>query len=106
MQENKIPFELVKDDNYRTIYVNGVFGGLDPVEGRMIFYIDEIEPEMDENTPGKMKVKRIVFKDESNFVGIFFQYLLNLGVFTGTERALKISEFNNRYRRIFGPKCG
>lgn len=60
MQENKIPFELVKDDNYRTIYVNGVFGGLDPVEGRMIFYIDEIEPEMDENTPGKMKVKKIV----------------------------------------------
>ncbi len=60
MQENKISFELVKDDNYRTIHVNGVFGGLDPVEGRIIFYIDEIEPEMDESTPGKMKVKKVV----------------------------------------------
>jgi hypothetical protein len=60
MSESELPpVEIVKDQEYKTIYVNGVFGGLDPVEGRMIFYVDVIEPGIDGNT---MKVKKITRK--------------------------------------------
>ncbi|ADB58536.1 hypothetical protein [Archaeoglobus profundus] len=63
MKESKIPpIEIVKDPEYKVIYVNGVFGGVDPIEGRMIFYVDLLEPEMDEKVPGKMRVGKVVRK--------------------------------------------
>ncbi len=63
MQESEVPpIEIIKDPEYKTIYVNGVFGGLDPVEGKMIFYVDILEPEIDKKMPGAMKVKKIIRK--------------------------------------------
>jgi len=65
MQESKIPpIEILKDQDYKVIHVNGVFGGLDPIEGRMIFYVDILEPEidLDRSIHGAMKVKKIIRK--------------------------------------------
>ena len=54
-------FEDVKNPDYKTIYATGVFGGLDPNDARMIFYIDHIEPEtVNEPHPGFLKVKKVV----------------------------------------------
>jgi hypothetical protein len=38
-------FEDVKSPEYRTVYASGLFGGLDPNDARMIFFIDHIELE-------------------------------------------------------------
>ncbi len=40
-------------------YINGVFGGLSPDEGRMIFYVDRLVPEVLNDPPGAMKMQKI-----------------------------------------------
>jgi hypothetical protein len=44
-------FEDTKNPDYKYVYANGVFGGLDPNGGRMIFYLDRLEPETVKNPP-------------------------------------------------------
>jgi len=54
-------FEDTKSPDYKYIYATGVFGGLDPNDGRMIFYLDRVEPEtVNEPVPGALKLKKIV----------------------------------------------
>jgi hypothetical protein len=54
-------FEDTKSPDYRYIYSTGVFGALDPNDGRIIFYVDRMEPEtVNEPKPGAMKLKKIV----------------------------------------------
>lgn len=46
----KLPkFELSNHPDFRVIHINAFFGGLSPVEGRITFYTDIIEPKMKEN---------------------------------------------------------
>jgi hypothetical protein len=50
---SKIPrIEVSTSSEFRVIHVNAFFGGLNPVEGRIIFYTDIFEPEM--KTGGKV----------------------------------------------------
>ena len=58
----KMPkFELVKNPEYKVLYVNNVFGGVDPTEGRMIFSMDRLELKIKEGgLPGEMETDRIV----------------------------------------------
>jgi hypothetical protein len=56
---HKVKFELSKSPEYKVIYINGVFGGLSPDEGRMIFYVDRLVPEMLEEPAGAMKLEKI-----------------------------------------------
>jgi hypothetical protein len=54
-------FEDTKSPNFAYVYVTGVFGGLDPNDGRMIFFLDRLEPEtLNQPMPGNQVVKKIV----------------------------------------------
>lgn len=54
-------FEDTKSPDYKYVYATGVFGGLDPDDGKLIFFLDRIEPEtVREPHPGAQKVKKIV----------------------------------------------
>jgi hypothetical protein len=58
----RIPkFEDTKSPNFAYIFVTGVFGGLDPNDGRMIFYLDRLEPEtLNQPNPGNQVIKKVV----------------------------------------------
>jgi len=52
--------ELSKHPAFRVVHVNGFFGGLSPVEGRITFFTDILEPTMKANgTKGEMEVEKI-----------------------------------------------
>ena len=54
-------FEDAKAPDYKYVYATGVFGGLDPNDGKMIFFLDRFEPEtVEEPYPGTQKLKKIV----------------------------------------------
>jgi hypothetical protein len=52
--------EITKGDGFRAVYASGVFGGLDPNDGRMIFFLDRLKPRMrrDKNVMAVEKVER------------------------------------------------
>jgi hypothetical protein len=53
-------FEDSKSEQYRYVFATGVFGGVNPNDGQMIFYLDRFKPET-VNTPrlGAQKLKNI-----------------------------------------------
>lgn len=54
-------FEDAKSPDFKYVFATGVFGGLDPNGGRIIFFLDRIEPETtNEPMPGTSKVKKVV----------------------------------------------
>jgi hypothetical protein len=43
----KVPLiEVTESRDYRVVYASGVFGGLDPNDGRMIFFLDRLKPKV------------------------------------------------------------
>jgi len=57
----KVPrFEQVKSPDFKSIYATGVFGGVDPNEGRIVFYVDHLEPRIREDPPGAMETEKVV----------------------------------------------
>lgn len=53
-------FEITKSPEYRAVYASGVFGGLDPNDARMIFWLDRLEPELvPRGSPGQTRVGRV-----------------------------------------------
>ena len=61
MMMNVPKFEDTKSPNFIYIYATGVFGGVAPQDGRLIFFLDRLEPEtLNEPTPGVQTVKKIV----------------------------------------------
>jgi len=53
-------FEDTKNPEYKYVYATGVFGGLDPNGGRMIFYLDRFEPETIKDPIGGQRLKKII----------------------------------------------
>jgi len=54
-------FEDSKSEQYRYIFATGVFGGLDPNGGHIIFYLDRVEPEtINTPQPGAIKLMKII----------------------------------------------
>ncbi|MCK4478202.1 hypothetical protein KAU88_06720 [Candidatus Bathyarchaeota archaeon] len=54
-------FELVKSPEYKVVHIDGVFGGVDHIEGRMIFNLDRLELKMKSGgRPGEMETDHIV----------------------------------------------
>lgn len=53
-------FEDSKSPDFKYVFVTGVFGGLDPNDARMIFFLDRLEPETT-NQPvvGGQKIKKV-----------------------------------------------
>lgn len=50
---------VTKSSDYKVVYVTGAFGGLNPVEGRIIFYLDRIVPKVKEEPMGVMEIREI-----------------------------------------------
>jgi len=53
------PIEITENPNFRPVYASGVFGGLDPHDGRIIFFLDRIKPKMNNNPRGAMELEKI-----------------------------------------------
>jgi len=88
-------FEDTKSPNYTYVYATGVFGSLDPNDGRMIFYLDRLEPEtVNEPTPGAQKVKKVVRE---------LQVEVHMSPTQFKIMALWMSRHVKQYEEIFGP---
>jgi len=55
-------FEDTKSADFRYVFATGVFGGLDPNGGRLLFYLDRLEPVTTNEppTPGAQKLAKVV----------------------------------------------
>jgi hypothetical protein len=51
--------EITESPDYKAVYASGVFGGLDPHDGRIIFFLDRIKPKMKGDTKGAMELGKI-----------------------------------------------
>jgi hypothetical protein len=58
----KVPeFELKKNPEYKTHFISGVFGTVNPIEGRIAFYVDSIEPQFKKGgRPDEMEIGKVV----------------------------------------------
>ncbi|MCW4053454.1 MAG: hypothetical protein NWE84_00845 [Candidatus Bathyarchaeota archaeon] len=53
-------FELTTRSEFRVVHINAFFGGLSPIEGRIAFFTDILEPKMKVGgNPGEMEVDKI-----------------------------------------------
>ena len=53
-------FELSSHPDFRVVHANAFFGGLNPLEGRITFYTDILEPKMKESeNVGDMEVDKV-----------------------------------------------
>jgi hypothetical protein len=57
----KIPkMELSKHPDFRVVHVNAFFGGLNPMEGNIMFYTNILEPKIKEGgTAGELEVDKV-----------------------------------------------
>jgi hypothetical protein len=51
--------EVSESPDFRPVYASGVFGGLDPNDGRIIFFLDRIKPKMKKNPKGAMELEKV-----------------------------------------------
>lgn len=51
--------EISERPDYKAIYASGVFGGLDPNGGRIVFFLDRIKPKMKNKPRGAMELENI-----------------------------------------------
>lgn len=58
MAEEELRPVITKSPDYKVLYATGVFGGVDPSEGRLIFYLDRQIPKMREGVPDEMTTGR------------------------------------------------
>jgi hypothetical protein len=54
-----VRIEMSENPAYRAVYASGVFGGLDPNDGRVIFFLDRIKPKMRSEPKGAMDLEKI-----------------------------------------------
>ena len=54
MSESPLEIKVTKHPEYRIVAASGIFGGLIPAEGQLIFYTDRLEPKPESD--GKMSV--------------------------------------------------
>jgi hypothetical protein len=55
----EIEIVITKSADFRLFYSSGAFGGLNPMDARMTFYVDRVMPEIDIEKPGNMKSGRV-----------------------------------------------
>jgi hypothetical protein len=57
----KVPkIEVSNHSQFRVVHINAFFGGLSPIEGRISFYTDILEPKMKtDGKLGEMEVEKI-----------------------------------------------
>jgi hypothetical protein len=52
-------FSLSKSPEYKIVFASGVFGGINPNDAQMIFYLDRFEPELVPDQPGTQRLSKI-----------------------------------------------
>jgi hypothetical protein len=55
----KPQIEVTESKGYSVVYASGVFGGIDPNDARMIFFLDRLRPHMKSGGKGGMELKRV-----------------------------------------------
>jgi hypothetical protein len=59
-KKQPLKFEITSHSGFRVVHINHFFGGLSPVEGRITFYTDIIEPKIKvDGNPGEMEVDKV-----------------------------------------------
>ncbi len=53
------PIVVTESPGHRPVYASGVFGGLDPHDGRIVFFLDRIKPKMKSEPKGAMTLEKI-----------------------------------------------
>lgn len=54
VKEGKPEIKITKSSDFRMFYSTGIFGGLSPLEGRMLFFVDRFVPKIVDDTVGQM----------------------------------------------------
>ena len=56
----KVPkIDITESSDFRAVYASGVFGGLDPNDGRMVFFLDRIKPKMKSYKKNVMQLEKV-----------------------------------------------
>ena len=78
-KEGKPEIKITKSPDFKMLYATGIFGGLNPLEGRMLFFVDRLTPKIVDDAMGQMK---------TDFVEREFQVEVHMspGVFIGTYK--------------------
>ncbi len=50
---------VTESSDYKVAYASGVFGGLDPNDGRIIFFLDRLKPKIKPGGKGAMDLDRV-----------------------------------------------
>lgn len=50
---------VTENRDYKVVYAGGVFGGLDPNDARMIFFLDRLKPGIKPTSKGAMSLDRV-----------------------------------------------
>jgi len=58
-EKKRVPIRVTKSPDYKVFYATGIFGGLSPREGRMIFHLDRLVPRMKEEPLGGMETGEV-----------------------------------------------
>jgi hypothetical protein len=45
-KEGKIEIKITQSPDFKMVFATGVFGGLSPLDGRMLFYVDRTKPKV------------------------------------------------------------
>lgn len=59
VKEGKPEFKITKSSDFRMLYSTGVFGGLSPLEGRMLFFVDRLVPKITDGKSGQMATESV-----------------------------------------------
>ncbi len=88
----KLPkIEITKSDGFRAVYASGVFGGLDPNDGRMIFFLDRLKPKM------KVREKNIMSLEK-------VERELQVEVHMSPNQFISMAKWMNEHAQKFGKK--
>jgi len=92
---SKIPdFEIEDGENFSVIYAMGCFGGLDPSDGRMIFYVDRLKTKPVRGQPGQEELDKVVRER---------QVEIHMSPATWKSIAKWMTERIEKYEKQFGP---
>jgi hypothetical protein len=87
-------FEDSKSPDYKYVYASGVFGGLSPNDGRIIFFLDRLEPETVKEPVGSQRVKKIIRE---------LQVEVHLTPSQFKSTAMWMTDHVKKFEEIFGP---
>jgi len=51
--------KITKSPDFKMCYSTGIFGGLSPLEGRMLFFVDRLVPKIVDGTMGQMATESV-----------------------------------------------